>query len=109
MAITYKNARYVASTSYATAYTCPSGTTALVQMANAANVNASANATASMQWLDSSASNAATRLVPGISVPPQLAQKMLDGPLTLEAGDALQIKGSTANDIELSLTICEIT
>ena len=109
MALTYKNARAALGTSYATVYTCPSGTTAIVLMAQAANVDGVASADVSAQWLDNSAADVATRLVELITVPAKAAQNLLDGPVTLEAGDAFQAKASAAGDIELTLAISEIT
>ena len=44
MAIAYKNARAALGTSYATVYTCPAGTTALVLLAQVANVDGGASA-----------------------------------------------------------------
>ena len=58
MALTYKNARAAVGTSYATVYECPTTdppTTAIVLMAQAANVDGAASADVSAQWLDNSA------------------------------------------------------
>ena len=55
MAITYKNARAALGTTYATVYTCPSATTAIVLMAQAVNVDGAVSADVSAQWLDNSA------------------------------------------------------
>ena len=109
MAETYKNARAAVGTTYATVYTCPSGTTAIVLAAQAANVGGAAFADVSAQWLDNSAADVATRLVETVSVPADAALNLLDGPIILEAGDAFQAKASAAGDIELSLAILEIT
>ncbi len=109
MALTYKNARQAVGTSYTTVYTCPSATTAIVQNAQAANVDGTNAYDASLQWLDSSASNAATRLVELVTVPAKAALNLLGGPVVLEAGDVIQAKASTASKIELSLAVCEIT
>jgi hypothetical protein len=109
MAETYKNARAAVGTTYATVYTCPSGTTAIVLAAQAANVDGVASADVSAQWLDNSAADVATRLVELITVPANAAQNLLDGPVTLEAGDAFQAKASAAGDIELTLAVLEIT
>lgn len=108
MAITYKNARAALTTSYATVYTCPSGTTAIVLMAQAANVDGVASANVSAQWLDNSAADVATRIVEACLVPAKAADMILGGPLVLEAGDAFQAKASAAGDIELTLAISEI-
>ena len=109
MALTYKNARQAVGTSYTTVYTCPSATTAIVLNALAANVDGTNAYDASLQWLDSSASNVATRLIEPVTIPAKAAQKLLDGPVILEAGDAIQAKASSASKIELTLAIDEIT
>ena len=109
MAITYKNARAALGTTYATVYTCPSGTTAIVLMAQAANVDGTATADVSAQWLDNSNADVATRIVETLAVPADAAVNLLGGPVVLEAGDAFQAKASAAGDIELTLAISEIT
>ena len=108
MAITYKNARAALTTSYATVYTCPAATTAIVLMAQAANVDGVVSADVSVQWLDSSAADVATRLCEGLAVPADSVYAVLSGPVVLEAGDAFQAKASAAGDIELTLAISEI-
>ena len=108
MAETYKNARAAVGTTYATVYTCPSGTTAIVLAAQAANVDGAAFADVSAQWLDNSAADVATRIVDAYRVPAKAADMILGGPLVLEAGDAFQAKASAAGDIELTLAISEI-
>ena len=109
MALTYKNARQAVGTSYTTVYTCPAAATAVVVAVQMANVHASASANASLQWLDSSASNAATRLVNALPIPVNTAVSLLAGPLVLEAGDALQALASAASSLELNVSITEIT
>lgn len=108
MALTYKNARQAVGTTYATIYTCPAATTALVLTCQVANVDGVASADVSAQWLDSSAADVATRLVELLTVSPKSAVNLLGGPITLEAGDALQAKASAAGDIEITLAISEI-
>ena len=109
MAIAYKNARAEIGTSYATVYTCPAATTAIVLTAQAANVDGVASADVSAQWLDNSAADVATRIVETLNVPADAAVNLLGGPVVLEAGDAFQAKASAAGDIELTLAISEIT
>lgn len=109
MAETYKNARAAVGTTYATVYTCPSGTTAIVLAAQAANVDGVASADVSAQWLDISAVDVATRLVEAYPVAAKSSDMLTGGPIILEAGDAFQAKASAAGDIELTLAILEIT
>lgn len=109
MAVTYKNARAALTTTYGMVYTCPAATTAIVLTAQVANVDGAVSADVSAQWLDDSAADVATRLVDGLSVPAKNAVGLLDGPITLEANDQFQAKASAAGDLELTLSICEIT
>ena len=107
MTTAYKPFGQAIGTSYTTAYMCPSGTTAMVLLAQVANVDGTNTANVSAQWLDSSASNAATRIVDGLSIGPGDAVNIIGGPLILEAGDAIQFKGSSSGDLEVTLSIRE--
>lgn len=109
MAYTYKNARLVVTGSYVTAYTCPASTTAILLAVTAANIDGSNTVTASLQWLDSSAADAATRLVSVVSIPVGAAINLLAGEQVLEAGDALQALAGATSDVELSVSVLEIT
>ena len=106
---TYKNARAALTGSYATVYTCPASTTAIVLSAHAANIDGAADVTVSLQWLDSSAANAATRLGEPITVTVNSSYEALEAPKVLEAGDAFQAKAGDVSDIELTLAIVEIS
>lgn len=109
MAITYKNAKLALTTSYATVYTCPAGTTAVVLGATAANIHASDAADAYLQWTDDSDADAVTRLAPGFLVPNKSSQNLIGHPQILEAGDTLQAKASAASALELTVAISETT
>lgn len=108
MAETFKNARLECTGSYSTIYTCPGSTTAIVMMMQAANV-AGINRSVFAQYLDSSAANAATRLVDGVVIASGVALDLIAKRLVLEAGDALQVKASATSSIEVSAHILEIT
>ena len=111
MALTYKNAGAALGTSYATVYTCPAGTAAVVTLAQAVNVDGTNLATVEAQWLDDSNADAATRISPvGLPVPAACGINILaNGPVNLEAGDQFQAKASASGDIEITLSIIEIT
>lgn len=109
MAETYKNARAAVGTTYATVYTCPSATTAIVLAAQAANVDGAVSADVSAQWLDNSAADVATLLVEAYPVASKSSDMLTGGPIILEAGDAFQAKASATGGIELTLAILEIT
>ena len=95
------------TTSYATVYTCPAGSTATVTLCQLANVT-TASAYASIQWLDASAANAAIRLVNSVTIGPNTAITAVEkGAFTLNSGDALQALASALNAIELTLCVLE--
>ncbi len=109
MASTFKNARQQVGTSYTTIYTCPAATTAIVTLLQIANIHASASADISIQYLDSSASNAATRLALAIPVASKTAIIPIGGKLVLEAGDALQLLSSSTSSLEGTLSVLELS
>lgn len=109
MANTFKNARLVVTASMSTIYTCPGSTTALVLLAQATNIHASTDATVSLQWLDSSASSAVTRLAKNVALPLGAALGLLDGKLVLEAGDVLQSSANAVSSVELTVSVLELT
>lgn len=109
MAVAFKNARLLVTTSYSTAYTAPALTTAIIIGLQVANVDGTNTADISAQWLDSSNANAATRIANTVSVPADAAIGLLTGRLVLEAGDALQALASANSDLELSVSIMEIS
>lgn len=109
MATVFKNARLAVTGSYSTAYTCPTATTAIVLSAQVSNTDSAAPYEVSAQWLDSSASNAATRLAHVITVPAKASMGLLSGKLVLEAGDVFQALASTTAKLELTLSILELS
>ncbi len=108
MTSVFHNSRLVVSTAIATVYTCPSATTAIVFLLQAANVNTQAE-TATVTWTDASAGNAVTRLGNGVPIPTNEAQGLLTGKLVLEAGDTVRALCSTANMIEVSMSVLEMS
>ena len=106
---TFKNARLAVGTSYTTIYTCPALTTAIITLLQVANINGSASADVSIQYLDSSASNVATRLALAIPVASKTAIIPIGGKLVLEAGDVLQMLASATSSLEATLGILELS
>lgn len=109
MAETFKNARKVLQTTAGTAiYTVPAATTAIVIGCQVAN-DGTASYDLTMYWTDSSASNAQTHLAQGIPVPDAAAYEPIGGKLVLEAGDALFGFASTADFLEATVSVLEIS
>lgn len=109
MAEVFKNARQAVGTSLAAVYTCPAATVAIVIGLQVANVDGTNAADVSVCWTDDSAADAVTYLCKTIMVPPDASFCPIDGRLVLEAGDQLQAVASAAGDLELSLSVLEIS
>lgn len=109
MAEAFKNARQAVGTSLAAVYTCPAGTVALVIGCQVANVDGINAADVSVCWTDDSNGDAVTYLCKTLTIPPDSAFAPLDDRLVLEAGDQLQAVASAAGDLELSLSVLEIS
>lgn len=109
MANTFKNARGIVATTYQTIYTCPNNTVALIVGAQGANVDGSTSVDVSMQWLDASNGNAATRLAHVVSIPSAASLGLVSGQFVLEAGDSIQVMGSAAGKAEITLGVLEMT
>lgn len=109
MAETLKNFRAAMTTGGVTAYTCPTGTTAVVIHLQVVNVDGTNSADATVHWTDASASNAVTRLCSTTAVPADTAISVLIGKLPLAAGDTIVAIASANSDLELSGGVLEIT
>ena len=109
MAEAFKNFKLALGTSSATAYTCPSATTAIVLLLQVSNIDGTNEADASVAWTDSSDSNASTALVSAVPVPAGSALGVLSGKLVLEAGDTIAGLASAASDLVLSGSVVEMS
>lgn len=107
MATTFKNASATLTTSLATVYTVPSATTAIVIAAHASNKSASA-VTFTMNWHDSSDSNATRNLANGTSIPTTSSYEPVSK-IVLEAGDYIQASAGANTAVDFSISILEIT
>tara|TARA_Y100001973_G_C5191756_1_gene331441 strand:- start:293 stop:616 length:324 start_codon:yes stop_codon:yes gene_type:complete len=107
MAETFQRVIQDTTSSYATIYTCPAATTAIVIGMQAANVHASDPKTFAVQTLTSGGGSAAI-IANDISIPSHDTLAPIQGKLVLEAGDYMQIKGADTN-IEVTLSVLEIT
>lgn len=105
---TFKNARAAITTGTTTPYTCPAGQTALVILAQVANVDGLNGADVTVWWTDASAADAVTHLTQSVTVPAQSALAVLAGKLVLEPGDAIRTSASASGDLEISISVVEI-
>lgn len=102
MAQTFKNARAILGDVSTGVYTVPAGTTAIVVGCQVANVG-SGPTELDFYWTDASDSDAQTVLGDGIIIPSNSVYEPIGGKLILEAGD--QLRGISDNDEELEVTL----
>jgi len=89
-------------------YQCPSSTTAIVILCQVANVDGTNAAEVNVDYYDSSATQAKA-LAHTISVPADSAFNPIGGKLVLEAGDQLRAWAGAASDLEIVVSVLEIT
>jgi len=93
----------VVTTADQTAYTAPTGYTAIVLYAHVTNISSSA-ASFTMSHIRSSTT---TEIVKDATVPPSDAFIPLDGKLVLETSDSIQISASANSSLKLILSVLE--
>lgn len=108
MAETFRNHRVVLADSVTTVYTVPAGTTAIVLGAQVANRGATANQL-EFWWTDASAADVVTYLADEVLVPTQAAYEPIGGKLVLESGDRLQGAGQVASELEVTVSVLELS
>ncbi len=109
MAATFKNAKLALTTGGGTIYTVPASTTAIVLIAQCANIDGTNNADVSLSWTDDSDTDAETYLAKTVVVPADAALGLLDGKLVLETGDTLKGYASADGDLVISVGLMELT
>lgn len=108
MAETFKNVRTVLNDTATDVYTVPSATTAIVIGCQVANVG-STNNELDFWWTDSSAADAVTYLGEQIDIPVSAAYEPIGGKLVLEAGDKLRGLSETDDELEVTVSVLELT
>tara|TARA_R100001510_G_C7650112_1_gene207623 strand:- start:919 stop:1251 length:333 start_codon:yes stop_codon:yes gene_type:complete len=93
----------VVTTADQTAYTAPTGYTAIVLYAHVTNISSSA-ASFTMSHVRSSTT---TEIVKDATVPPSDAFIPLDGKLVLETSDSIKISASANSSLKLILSVLE--
>ena len=86
-------------------YTAPANNTAIVLMAQVANVDSSAH-DVTFVLVENPGSND-TELVKEFSIPANDAASVITGKLIVEAGNQLKAQSSSAGDLKLTLSILE--
>jgi len=111
MANTFKNAfaANVSNSSFVDLYTVPSATTTIVLGLTLCNKTSSA-VTATVQFQDTSASNADFQVIDTVSIPARTSLELLSGQkYVLETTDVLRVKAGTGSALDATLGIMEIT
>jgi hypothetical protein len=108
VAESYKNAKAVLLDTATDIYIVPAGTTGIVIGCQITNVGTSANAL-EIWWVDSSDTNAVTRLGKDIDVPAKSSYEPIGGKLILEAGDKIVGTSGTASELEATVSVLEIS
>ena len=109
MAETFKSVNADLSTSADTSiYQCPASTTAIVILCQVANVDGTNSADVYVDYYDSSTTTAKA-LAHTVAVPADSSLNPIGGKLVLEAGDQLRAWASAASDLEIVLSVLEIS
>lgn len=108
MAETFVNAGVVLGAAATDIYTVPASTTAIIIGCQVSNVGATNNEL-DFWWTDSSNSDAAIYLADGVDVPISASYEPIGGRLVLEAGDKLRGLSETASELEVTVSILELT
>ena len=107
MANTFKNAGVAVGTSATTLYTAPASTTGIIHAIYISNVDGANDASVDITVVDNSSGNTfhimKTVLVPADST------LVIEKPINLEAQDILQVKASTASDLEAFASVLEMS
>lgn len=107
MATSLKNKGQLIGATSTDIYTAPAVTTATIHAVWFANLHATNQQTVTVTWTDSSAASTHTLLN---NVPIPVSDTLIfDKPVNLETGDKISALCSSANDVEATIAIMEIT
>lgn len=107
MAIAFKNANLLLTTSATQVYQVPVSTSAIITMFQATNKTALSDRVTA-QWVNN-ANSAVTSLVQESPVPARGAMSCITGKLILKAGDILRAQCATHQSVEITVSILEIS
>lgn len=96
------------STGLPDVYTVPAGTTVIIESIHAANVVA-LSSRVSVAWWDSAGGATNRYLASQIPVPANSALELLERKKFLRPGDAIRAVGSAANEIDLTISLIEMS
>jgi len=108
MANTFKNAATGSNTALTPVYTCPAATTGVVHAIYISNVDGTNDATVNIAVSGSAYFDDRRYLLKTVSVPAD-STTVIEKPINLGAGDKLETQASADGDIEVFVSILEIT
>jgi len=106
MANTFTNTRAALTGSSAVVYTVPVGATAIVLLAQAANVDNTGATPVTLIWNNGTDD---THLTKEVSIPAYAAIGLLQGKLVLNQGNSIKAYSDASSRVELTLSVLEIT
>ena len=108
MANTFKNAATGSNTALTPVYTCPAATTGVVHAIYLSNVDGTNDATIDVAVSGSAYFDDRRYLLKTVSIPAD-STTVIEKPINLGAGDRLETKASVAGDIEVFVSILDIS
>ena len=100
----FKTINHVATTSPVGIYTAPTGYTAVVLMAQAANVHPTDSSDITFSHKRDST---ATELVKGTAIPAEDSLSLVTGRLVLETDDSIEVSANVSSNIKVTVSILE--
>ena len=108
MANTFKSAATGSTTTLQPIYTCPAATTGVVHEIYISNVDGTTDATINIAVSGSSYFDARRYLLKTVDIPAD-STVVIEKPINLGAGDILETQASADEDIDVFVSILEIT
>ena len=108
MANTFKSAATGSRTDLLTMYTCPAATTSIIHAIYLSNVDGTNDATVNVAVSGSATFQTRRYLLKTVDVPAD-STIVIEKPINLGAGDKLETKASADDDIDVFVSILEMT
>jgi len=108
MANTFKSAATGSNTALTPVYTCPAATTGVVHAIYISNVDGANDATVNIAVSGSAYFNHRSYLLKTVNIPAD-STTVIEKPINLGAGDKLETQASANEDIDIFVSILEIT
>ena len=106
MANNFSNYLYNVTSSLATFYTAPAGTTTVVIGCQASNKSNTGTVSVTLAVTSGAQTE---NLVKAVSIPTNASLGLISGKLVLEAGDVLKAQTGTTGDVAIILSVLEIS